>query len=401
MSDSSKTGGHDSSPSTTTPTGVTGDDNPPAIQNSYTAKYSIDDPSDPYYLHHADNPGNVLVSKLLTGQDNYTAWSRAMMLSISVKNKLGFLDGSISKPSSSDSLLYNAWLRNNNMVISWILNSISKDISASILYDESAAEIWNDLKVRFQQRNGPHIFNLRKELINLKQDLQSVSIYYTKLKTLWEELSTYRPSCTCNSCTCGGVKAHQDHYNMEYIMSFLMGLQDSYSHVRGNILVMDPLPSLSRVFNLVSQEENQRGQVHIPSPMEPVTNPPMAKCTFPLLRNLLQTLLWHLLFPTLGLTIRNKILMLLGHILLARIDLFALIAISMDTPLTNATRNTATLRAITNLGLNTILLQQTNSIPMMLLLLLKPVTPALLSYLNSMLLNINNFLISLLLHKPV
>ncbi|XP_062114790.1 uncharacterized protein LOC133826642 [Humulus lupulus] len=106
-----------------------------------TSRTAIDDPSDPYYLHHANNPGNVLVSQPLTGQDNYASWSRAMLLPISVKNKLGFLDESISKPSSSDSLLYNAWFRNNNIVISWIINFVSKEISVSILYGESAAEI--------------------------------------------------------------------------------------------------------------------------------------------------------------------------------------------------------------------------------------------------------------------
>ncbi|XP_062093912.1 uncharacterized protein LOC133799940 [Humulus lupulus] len=130
----------------------------------------IEDPANPYYLHYGDNPGNTLVSQLLTGQDNYVTWSRAMRLAISVENKLGFLDDSISKPSISDLPLDNAWLRNNNIVISWILNSVSKEISSSILYDESASAIWNDLKTRFHQRNGPYIFNLKKDLMNLKQD---------------------------------------------------------------------------------------------------------------------------------------------------------------------------------------------------------------------------------------
>ncbi|XP_030509254.2 uncharacterized protein LOC115723930 [Cannabis sativa] len=193
----------------------------------------LEDPTDPYYLHHGDNPSNVLVSQLLTGQDNYMSWSRAMQLAISVKNKLGFY-GTISTPMPSDSIMYNAWLRNNNIVISWILNSVSKEISSSILYDESAAAIWIDLKIRFQQRNGPHIYNLLKGLMNLKQENQSVSMYFTKLKTIWEQLSNYRPTCVCNGCTCGGVKKFQEHHHMEYIM----------------------------VFHLVTQEENQKGHTN-------------------------------------------------------------------------------------------------------------------------------------------
>ena len=54
------------------------------------------------------------------------------------------------------------------MVISWILNSVSKEILASIIFSESAYEIWLDLKERFQQSNGPIIFQLRRKLINHK-----------------------------------------------------------------------------------------------------------------------------------------------------------------------------------------------------------------------------------------
>uniref|UniRef100_A0A803NFI1 Integrase catalytic domain-containing protein n=1 Tax=Cannabis sativa TaxID=3483 RepID=A0A803NFI1_CANSA len=77
----------------------------PLIQNQQAIQQRnrLEDPSDPYYLHHADNLGNVLVSQLLTGQDNYMSWSRAMQLAISVKNKLGFLDGDKINPNKQDS----------------------------------------------------------------------------------------------------------------------------------------------------------------------------------------------------------------------------------------------------------------------------------------------------------
>ncbi|KAM1046990.1 hypothetical protein PS2_026158 [Malus domestica] len=46
--------------------------------------------SDPYALHHSDHPNLVLVSKPLEG-DNYSTWSRAMRISLSAKNKIGFI----------------------------------------------------------------------------------------------------------------------------------------------------------------------------------------------------------------------------------------------------------------------------------------------------------------------
>lgn len=41
-------------------------------------------------------------------------------------------------------------------------------------------------------------------------------------------------------------------------MNFLMGLNDSFSHTRGQILMMDPMPTINRVFSLVAQEEKQK-----------------------------------------------------------------------------------------------------------------------------------------------
>lgn len=67
-----------------------------------------------------------------------------MKIALPVKNKLGFIDGTIDKPSVAEVNLLNYWTKNNNIVISWILNSVSKEISASILFLDLAAIIWDD-----------------------------------------------------------------------------------------------------------------------------------------------------------------------------------------------------------------------------------------------------------------
>ncbi|KAG6664173.1 hypothetical protein CIPAW_02G074100 [Carya illinoinensis] len=41
-------------------------------------------------------------------------------------------------------------------------------------------------------------------------------------------------------------------------MKFLVGLHDSYSAIRSQLLLQSPLPSMSRVFSLLLQEESQR-----------------------------------------------------------------------------------------------------------------------------------------------
>jgi len=42
------------------------------------------------------------------------------------------------------------------------------------------------------------------------------------------------------------------------LLQFLMGLNDDYNSIRGNILMMSPLPSISLVYSRLVQEEKQR-----------------------------------------------------------------------------------------------------------------------------------------------
>ena len=62
-----------------------------------------------------------------------------------------------------------------------------------------------------------------------------------------------------------------DYQQQEYVMQFLMGLNESYAGMRGQILMLDPLPSISKVFNLVVQEERQHsiGSAAMVRPVSP------------------------------------------------------------------------------------------------------------------------------------
>jgi hypothetical protein len=102
--------------------------------------FAFSDSSSPYYLHHGDSPGSILVSQVLQG-DNYHTWSRSMIMALTAKNKLKFIDGSLKKPSTELEDEFHAWNRSNNMVLSWILNSVSKGITTSVIYINLAEDM--------------------------------------------------------------------------------------------------------------------------------------------------------------------------------------------------------------------------------------------------------------------
>ena len=116
-------------------------------------------PPNPYFLNSSENLGNILVTQPLLGMKNYHSWSRAMILALTTKKKIGFVNGKIPKPDL-DSPLCEDWESCNTMVLSWMINSMHIDVSSGIMYCEMAREIWIELQNLFSQGNGPKIYNM-------------------------------------------------------------------------------------------------------------------------------------------------------------------------------------------------------------------------------------------------
>lgn len=150
-----------------------------------------DDVQNPYFLHSGDHPGLILVTHVLTG-NNYNTWIRAMQMALNAKNKLGFVDGSIAQSHATDPLA-RTWSHYNSMVLSWVLNAVTKEIADSLLYLDTAQAVWLDLCDRFQQSNAPRIFQLKQMMNGPVQGSFHINTYYTKLKTMWDELKNTSP----------------------------------------------------------------------------------------------------------------------------------------------------------------------------------------------------------------
>uniref|UniRef100_A0A2C9VJK1 Uncharacterized protein n=1 Tax=Manihot esculenta TaxID=3983 RepID=A0A2C9VJK1_MANES len=75
------------------------------------------------------------------------------------------------------------------------------------------------------------------------------------LKQLWDELNAIK---ILPPCTCGVSKIAEGMYNRHRVMQVLMGLNDAYEPVRDQVLMMDPLPSVSRPYLMVMKFEAQK-----------------------------------------------------------------------------------------------------------------------------------------------
>ncbi|MCH79266.1 polynucleotidyl transferase Ribonuclease H fold, partial [Trifolium medium] len=224
-----------------------------------------------FYVHPSEGPNTVLTTPLLNGS-NYLAWSRSMRRALGAKNKIAFVDGSIPIPDLLD-LNRSAWERCNNLVHSWIINSVSESIAQTLVFHENAIDAWEDLHERFAKADRIHIISLRYALNNLKQGNRSVLDYYTDMRALWEELNSHRPMphCTCvHQCRCEAMRAARLYRLEDQIIQFLTGLNDKFSVVRTQVLLMDPLPSINKVYSLVTQEESNHAFLN--PVIDPVTD---------------------------------------------------------------------------------------------------------------------------------
>ncbi|XP_063942380.1 uncharacterized protein LOC108207461 isoform X2 [Daucus carota subsp. sativus] len=65
--------------------------------------------------------------------------------------------------------------------------------------------------------------------------------------------------CTCNHCTCTVNSRLDAQEQTIQLTQFLMGLSDQFTGIRGQILLMTPLPTMSQCYAMLLQEESQRG----------------------------------------------------------------------------------------------------------------------------------------------
>ncbi|XP_015159330.1 uncharacterized protein [Solanum tuberosum] len=214
--------GESSSPTVITPATV------PAVGVTTTIN-----PYHLYHLHASDAPGMVLINNLFDGKC-YQGWRRSVLIALSAKNKQGFINGSQPSPLIVSPDLH-LWSRCNDMVTSWLLNSLSKDIADNVIYSSTARELWLSLEHRFGQSNGAKLFHLQKDLSRLVHGTNNIAGYFTKLERLWDELDFLNSNFKCNCvCVYHGKQRLEKSLQDERLIQFLMEEESS----RKNLLVL-------------------------------------------------------------------------------------------------------------------------------------------------------------------
>ncbi|XP_010507211.1 PREDICTED: uncharacterized protein LOC104783806 [Camelina sativa] len=207
-------------------------------------------PPSPYQLNASDNPG-ALISSVILQEDNYAEWATELKNSLQAKQKLGFIDGSVPKPTTEPELA--SWRAANSMIIGWICTSIDPKLRSTVSFITDASTLWVSLRSRFSVGNGVCKQVLKDDIAACKQNGQSVMEYYCRLSKLSEELHNYN---TGRQCTCAAAPDIAKERGEDRVHQFLFGLDlPRFSNIRSTITGEDPIAPLTQVYSRVIREE--------------------------------------------------------------------------------------------------------------------------------------------------
>jgi gag-polypeptide of LTR copia-type len=101
-----------------------------------------------------------LTSMLLNGK-NYQSWAKAAQISFRGKSKIGYIDGTRQKPTTT--LETEEWEIHDSIILSWLLHSMEPSISEKLVHRaETSHEMWSCLKRRFEKTDYyAHIFQIK------------------------------------------------------------------------------------------------------------------------------------------------------------------------------------------------------------------------------------------------
>lgn len=142
----------------------------------------------------------------------------------------------------------------NNLVVGWLLCNMEPDLADLFIHYENAGILWQVIKERYDQPNDVAYYLARRNLSTCVQGEESVTNFFSRIQLALDEIDkNEEQECSCPPCTCKTKKGNRNR-----LVSFILGLNDSYSDLKGQITRMSPRPTLDVVYSMALMEEQKR-----------------------------------------------------------------------------------------------------------------------------------------------
>lgn len=178
---------------------------------------------------------------------NYLIWHRQVHALLDGYDLAGYLDGSVAAPEPtltvsgtiSPNPAYKIWKRQDKLIYSGLLGTISVSVQALLPKTTTSAEIWEKLKSTDANPSRGHILQLREQIKHWKKGTKSVDEYFQGFTIRFDQLAML-----------GTDIPHEDQ--LDFILG---GLTDDYKQVIDQIGGRDTPPSLTELHEKLINHE--------------------------------------------------------------------------------------------------------------------------------------------------
>ncbi|RDY04923.1 hypothetical protein CR513_11295, partial [Mucuna pruriens] len=180
---------------------------------------------------------------------NYLQWTQYIRTTLKWCKKLSHIEG--NNPPRDDPK-FEAWDDEDSLIMTWLWNFVTPEISQNYMFYSFVREIWENLiEIYLIKKDSTVYYDNGSKIFNSRQGTLSVTEYYDILNRLWIELDQYQGLKMCKADSI----AYTGLVERGIIFKFLHGLNSEYNPIRVQILGKEKLPSLSKVFFIVRTEE--------------------------------------------------------------------------------------------------------------------------------------------------
>mgnify|MGYP001941800057 CR=1 FL=1 len=134
-------------------------------------------------------------------QANYLIWRSQVLASIRGNRLEKFIDDSVTPPPShiaqriSDDLRsvenpeYVTWRSQDQMLLGWLLSSMSEGIISLVFSLETSLAVWKAIKVQFGSQSKSKLLHLRYMMNSTRKDDMKVTDYFIKMKNIADNMA--------------------------------------------------------------------------------------------------------------------------------------------------------------------------------------------------------------------
>ena len=135
-------------------------------------------------------------------RDNFILWKAQFLPAVRGAKVLGILEGTIPEPRPAieadvDSKKkqipnpeHDSWVEKDQQLLSYLMNSVSKEVLAGIATATTSAEAWKVLGVMFAAQSRARVTNLRMQLATAKKGSLTTAAYFNKMQNIKDELAS-------------------------------------------------------------------------------------------------------------------------------------------------------------------------------------------------------------------